>query len=273
MLNLAAAKKPCIRTATVKSATATLNNDRLPQFAPLVTSTPHPINQPLIQPGAYEALKTVSAPAVIQTPVTAPKKTKTVNHANYLIVKSPTDINCSVPTKLKLKRTSNSPIASSLSRSPKMTPEMKIKHYHELLALEDSNGIVPNFEPFDCVICYVPIEVKEGVVLRNCLHKFCKDCLIQTIVHSDDVNIKCPYTDGNAICEDALQDREIRALLTKDEHERYLMRTLCYAENNLGNTFHCKKPNCIGWCICEDQINQFDCPICNSVNCITCAVS
>lgn len=135
-----------------------------------------------------------------------------------------------------------SSVASTSSGKRTETPDKK--QYHELLALENSLGIVANSEPFDCSICFVTIEENVGVVLRNCLHKFCKECLIQTITHAADVNIKCPNVDGDSACDDELQDREIRALLSEVEYEKYLMRTLRFAENNMQNAFHCKKPGC-----------------------------
>ena len=36
------------------------------------------------------------------------------------------------------------------------------------------------------------------------------------------------------------------------------------------NSFHCKTPDCQGWCIYEDHVNFFKCPVCNKENCLTC---
>lgn len=145
--------------------------------------------------------------------------------------------------------------------------------YLELLQLENSGGIVPNSEPFDCPICFVTFEEGTGVTLRDCLHKFCKVCLTQTITHAEENDIKCPNIDGDSACDAFLQDREIRALLTKCEYEKYLMKTLRFAENNIENTIHCKQPDCIGFAIIEDELNTFHCPSCKRINCIPCAVS
>lgn len=32
-------------------------------------------------------------------------------------------------------------------------------------------------------------------------------------------------------------------------------------------------PNCRGWCIYEDNVNTFRCPVCRILNCLTCRVS
>ena len=38
----------------------------------------------------------------------------------------------------------------------------------------DDLDIIPNAEQFECIICYLDIEPGDGVVLRECLHTFCK---------------------------------------------------------------------------------------------------
>lgn len=55
-------------------------------------------------------------------------------------------------------------------------------------------------------------------------------------------------------------------------YEKYLTRSILEAESKIQNTFHCKTVNCPGWCIIEDEINQFDCPVCMKKNCLTCQV-
>ena len=34
--------------------------------------------------------------------------------------------------------------------------------------------VVTNQEEFECQICYLEVEKGEGIVLRNCLHQFCR---------------------------------------------------------------------------------------------------
>ena len=47
-------------------------------------------------------------------------------------------------------------------------------------------------------------------------------------------------------------------------------RGLAQAERGMANSFHCKSVNCKGWCVYEDDVNEFQCQLCNSVNCLTC---
>jgi hypothetical protein len=34
--------------------------------------------------------------------------------------------------------------------------------------------VIPNAETFECVVCFLEIEPGDGVVLRECLHTFCR---------------------------------------------------------------------------------------------------
>lgn len=145
-------------------------------------------------------------------------------------------------------------------------------HYMELVNLESSN-IVPNMDMFDCTICFNEVQPKLGAVLRDCLHHFCKECLVMHIQHNDDVEIKCPYMDNTYSCQSMLQDREVRSLLSKEEYEKYLSKSIRQAEHQIENTFHCKTINCRGWCVFEEDVNTFKCPVCTIVNCLTCGVS
>lgn len=142
-------------------------------------------------------------------------------------------------------------------------------HYMELVNL-DSADLIANVDPFECPICFGQYEQYEGIVLRDCLHTFCKECLVNTINYSEEAEIKCPYMDNAYSCESVIQQREIKSLVTKDMYEAHLAKSIRQAESKLDNTFHCKTPNCRGWCIYEDNVNQFKCPVCTIVNCLTC---
>lgn len=42
------------------------------------------------------------------------------------------------------------------------------------------------------------------------------------------------------------------------------------AEGQADNSYHCATPDCIGWCMYEDDVNSFYCETCGHWNCITC---
>lgn len=76
--------------------------------------------------------------------------------------------------------------------------------YMELLNL-DNAGYVTNVHPFECFICFIEYKEREGVVLRDCLHTFCRDCLAYTIEYCEEPEVKCPYIDAEYSCESVLQ--------------------------------------------------------------------
>ena len=59
-------------------------------------------------------------------------------------------------------------------------------------------------------------------------------------------------------------------LLNENDFQKYLFRSLVTAESKAPDSFHCQTPNCHGWCVYDDEVNDFDCPVCNEKNCLTC---
>lgn len=140
--------------------------------------------------------------------------------------------------------------------------------YKDLLDLEQQ-GLIYNTESFECKICFTEIDVSQGILIRECLHQYCIDCMRHTINLSEEARIKCPAVD----CSCYIHDREIHALLSQEEFDKYTAKTLRIAESQEANSYHCKLANCGGWCIVEDEVNTFDCPVCSSVNCLSCQVN
>ncbi|XP_054285108.1 uncharacterized protein LOC129001725 isoform X2 [Macrosteles quadrilineatus] len=147
--------------------------------------------------------------------------------------------------------------------------EEKTKNYQELMVLENAD-LIPSSEAFECTVCLTECAAGDGVVLRDCLHSFCRACLAHTVQFTDDAEVKCPFRDHQYACDSTLQEREIKALVTPEVYEQHLAKSVAQAENKIGNAFHCKSPDCPGWCIFEDNVNTFQCPVCNQVNCLTC---
>ncbi|TRZ09746.1 hypothetical protein HGM15179_017356 [Zosterops borbonicus] len=143
------------------------------------------------------------------------------------------------------------------------------QNFQQLLRAEQAE-LVPNPEPLECGICLQGVPAGRGVLLRDCLHSFCRECLRQVIEHSEEPAVPCPYRDVTYACDSHLQEREIRALLSPEEHARFLARGLALAERRSRNSFHCRGRDCPGWCFTEDTVNQFPCPVCGALNCLVC---
>ncbi|XP_050458294.1 uncharacterized protein LOC126855033 [Cataglyphis hispanica] len=153
-----------------------------------------------------------------------------------------------------------------------ISEDVKMARYEELISLENWD-VIPNSEPIECPICFVTYGPREGVILRDCLHMFCRPCIANTIAYCEEAEVKCPYRDADYTCESTLQEREIKALVEPEVYQQHLAKSIAQAENNAGNkAFHCKTPDCPGWCIYDDDVNNFLCPVCGANNCLTCQV-
>ncbi|XP_055546331.1 ranBP-type and C3HC4-type zinc finger-containing protein 1-like [Wyeomyia smithii] len=138
-----------------------------------------------------------------------------------------------------------------------------------LVTLTDAS-VVPNQTPFECPVCYIPIGAFEGVILRECFHAFCRECLAETVKHADDAEVQCPFQENGNSCKSVIEDREIKQLLNEKDYNLYLDRSLKRVESLASNAFHCKTPDCTGWCFLEDDVSVFQCPVCVAENCLRC---
>ncbi|CAG0900113.1 unnamed protein product [Darwinula stevensoni] len=170
------------------------------------------------------------------------------------------------------KKTREGLVAREQHRKTLMEEWKKMRAREEKMQQMMTDDLMKNLEAFDCLICMDNIPEGEGVCLKECRHNFCKNCLQGTINSTETPEVTCPHADDSGPCSVHLQQREIRALLNKNDYERHLDRSLRYIEGSAGNTFHCRKEDCPGWCFYEPGINRFPCPCCKSVNCINCRV-
>ncbi|KAE9528483.1 hypothetical protein AGLY_012054 [Aphis glycines] len=149
--------------------------------------------------------------------------------------------------------------------------------YQQLMAMEMQSDLVLHNGPFECAVCLCTYD-NNGVVLRDCLHVFCRLCLQMTIDHSKAEQVECPYIDDRYSCTGVLQHREIKKILDSDEkYERFLQRSVerarqLLAKEHNGGSFQCRRPDCPGWCLIYDKNNvlEFKCPVCGTVTCVRC---
>jgi hypothetical protein len=79
------------------------------------------------------------------------------------------------------------------------------------LSTQENEPYYRNDEPFDCITCMDTIGKGDGILFHNCLHPFCKPCLLRMIQASTDPTIKCPHDD----CTMLLEERELRGVRMK----------------------------------------------------------
>ncbi|VVC92217.1 unnamed protein product [Leptidea sinapis] len=155
--------------------------------------------------------------------------------------------------------------ATAIETSGPSSVNTSREFYNELIKLEQQ-AIVSNSDSFECGVCMETCGVGKGVVLRDCIHTFCRECLGDVVRHCEEPIVSCPAIG----CPGVLQEREIRALISEEDYDKWLARGLAVAESGTRNTFHCRTPDCTGWAFCEPGVRKFPCPVCKHTNCVPC---
>ncbi|XP_023211481.1 uncharacterized protein LOC111614336 [Centruroides sculpturatus] len=185
------------------------------------------------------------------------------------------DLNSHTSVNFTMKNEHKNEILSKTSLEKKEDTSYKVdvakENYKRWMEIDDQD-LIKNLEYFDCPICFIGVEAGEGIMLKDCLHLFCRECLSNTVLYSEEAVIKCPFRNDEYSCNSYLQEREIKALVSPEIFERHLQRSIAAAESQAKNSFHCKTPDCPGWCLYEDKVNLFLCPVCSRLNCLTCQV-
>lgn len=136
----------------------------------------------------------------------------------------------------------------------------------------DNLDFIVNFEVFECSICFTDVQVGDGIILKNCLHQFCKDCIRETANHSEEFIVKCPYSDSDGSCEFTIQEREIRGLVSNSAFDKLLEKSLSIYEGASSYSYHCKSPDCKGFVEIDENLPNFICEVCYKENCVKCKV-
>ncbi|ODM93700.1 RanBP-type and C3HC4-type zinc finger-containing protein 1 [Orchesella cincta] len=152
--------------------------------------------------------------------------------------------------------------------------QFDVMTYADAVAYVDSLPLIENRKPIACPICLeTDIPAGEGIILKDCFHLYCKECLARHIESIDAAEVKCPFIDGDYACDEVLKPREIKELVSKHEYERHFdSLALKEAEESLSDVFHCLTPDCKGFCIADPTARLFRCPLCKASNCVVCKV-
>eukprot|EP00095_Tigriopus_kingsejongensis_P003996 maker-scaffold1031_size68893-snap-gene-0.22 protein:Tk03996 transcript:maker-scaffold1031_size68893-snap-gene-0.22-mRNA-1 annotation:"-type and c3hc4-type zinc finger-containing protein" len=175
-------------------------------------------------------------------------------------------------TVIKCPEKSN-PVQTEVIIAKDAPPPKLEKEPKALLAeykhLEDVN-LIPNVEGFTCDICFMDYEPGEGIVLRECLHTFCRECLVGTITHSTSVQVQCPFKNEDYTCDMNILDREVKELVSEDILKRREKQSLKAVQTGAEKIFQCRADDCEGWFFLDDDALEFKCPLCQGLNCVSC---
>ena len=61
--------------------------------------------------------------------------------------------------------------------------------------------------------------------------------------------------------------RNALQLVSAEQLQELYRRALREAETAAANSYHCKTTDCEGFCFYEDEVNEFNCPLCTKVCC------
>ncbi len=92
--------------------------------------------------------------------------------------------------------------------SSKCHNQQRSKEFLKELSTQENEAYYRNDEPFDCITCTDTIPKGDGILFRNCLHPFCKPCLLQMTQANTEPTVKCPH-DG---CTSFIEERELRGV-------------------------------------------------------------
>lgn len=152
----------------------------------------------------------------------------------------------------------------------KMGDETSSESLLPMLLQMNDLPVIPNFHAFQCQVCYSDIEVGEGILLKNCLHNGCKDCLGQLISHAEEFEVQCPFVENNNPCREFIQEQEMKYLTTTEVFDKHLKKSLKIAEHVNELNFHCRGLDCENFVELTEGITAFTCEVCKVINCVPC---
>lgn len=120
--------------------------------------------------------------------------------------------------------------------------------YKVLRRLDDFSR-VPNVEEFICSLCSQLIVPLKGIVLRECLHAFCTQCLLKHIDETGNIAVKCPFRNDSYACEELVQQRDMRAILSETKFNDLVEKSLIVQQQTVpesADAFCCG--NCLNIC-------------------------
>ncbi|KAL7671303.1 hypothetical protein ACOME3_006204 [Neoechinorhynchus agilis] len=73
-----------------------------------------------------------------------------------------------------------------------------------------------NAEDFSCSICYDDVKKHEGIVLINCHHLICRECVDGAANGSEFALVQCPVSEGEVQCSAHISPMELRFACRRD---------------------------------------------------------
>jgi hypothetical protein len=137
------------------------------------------------------------------------------------------------------------------------------------------SNMIPDIDKKDlsnCLICLVQLTTKKLILLKDCHHYYCSDCVKQYIItniYNGTTDIKCP----NPKCHVLLTYRFITKLIDEKIIELYNNLLLDKCVTNSDDMIYCPKNGCGKICVKSCHSNRVNCPYCFNQYCYICIQS
>eukprot|EP01121_Diplochlamys_sp_Union-15-3_P003089 TRINITY_DN1292_c0_g2_i1.p1 TRINITY_DN1292_c0_g2~~TRINITY_DN1292_c0_g2_i1.p1 ORF type:complete len:293 (-),score=18.21 TRINITY_DN1292_c0_g2_i1:70-948(-) len=131
-----------------------------------------------------------------------------------------------------------------------------------LQAEEDALANLPSL--FYCDLCLETKNGKDGIKL-HCNHVVCEACLkiyAKMAIENTEL-ISCPK------CREPLSNGEIKVLLGMEMAEKYIAIEVIKLRQDT-SLFNCPTPDCPNSVYREENVDRFDCVMCNKSYCLPC---
>lgn len=131
----------------------------------------------------------------------------------------------------------------------------------------------------ECSVCFDELPANEMLVLNECYHTFCLDCLggfigaqinnlnVQ-VDKNGDVGIYCPWKG----CKRMLDLTDVQRCVSEDQFERLdtILRDIAIAR--LGDIVWCRTTDCPSAMVQYEDSNMYICYVCKGTICIECEI-
>lgn len=102
-------------------------------------------------------------------------------------------------------------------------PKEKAKRYQDLVAAYQKECVLTT-EEFECPRCLVEVEIGTGIILKNCLHRICRECVANAAKESASTEVLCPYDKDNVKCTITMLNLDIKACMTKEDYAAHCLK-------------------------------------------------
>lgn len=162
-------------------------------------------------------------------------------------------------------------VIEDIPKAPQTSDEVTKADLFEEMVVLNKQHLVENRELFECGVCLTECEPHMGVILTECLHVFCKECISSIVEMTTDVVIKCPFRNNEYSCDKVIQHREIKQIVSQEVFDKFLHKSISITMHGVKEASNCQSTDCNGWFYVVGG-HYFMCPICKKINCCLCKV-